>query len=368
MELRGAYDHILLVTNDLVNDRRMIKICDFLASSEKKKVLLIGRQLKDSISLKHKSFDQYRLKCWFKGGPLFYLEINIRFLVMLKQLQFTTLTANDIDTVLSGLLLRRIRKFEFFIDCHEYFSEVPELTGRPIKKWLWRKLAYKAIGVSDKRYTVNAQLAEQLMLRYRRKFKIVRNVPNDWDKYLPRRTEDNFTIVYLGVLNQGRGLIEMIEAMLQLTFAKLKIIGDGVLKDNLKKLVAKYGLHERVELLGSLSEAEFGEHLINSDMGINLLDNSSQNYFYSSANKFYDYLSYGLPVLTMRFPVYEAFVNQHPVAFLIDDLTMDSIVKGVNEIHSNKIKERLVNLLPQIKKTHAWSMDQEVLKEIYDVT
>ncbi|HRB68220.1 MAG TPA: hypothetical protein PLO32_10550, partial [Chitinophagales bacterium] len=68
---------ICTVTNDLVYDQRMQRICTSLQNNSYA-VELVGRKLSNSPSLQAHNFQQTRLNCWFTKGVLFYAEFNIR--------------------------------------------------------------------------------------------------------------------------------------------------------------------------------------------------------------------------------------------------------------------------------------------------
>lgn len=80
---------IVSVTNDLVTDNRVSKVCDFL-NSEGFGVTLVGRQLKSSLPITGRNYRTKRFKLLFNKGPLFYLEYNFRlfFYLFFEKLQF----------------------------------------------------------------------------------------------------------------------------------------------------------------------------------------------------------------------------------------------------------------------------------------
>lgn len=69
----------IAVTNDLSYDQRMIRISRSLVAAGHD-VVMVGRELPDSIPLRRETFRQVRLSCRFSRGPLFYAEYNLRLL------------------------------------------------------------------------------------------------------------------------------------------------------------------------------------------------------------------------------------------------------------------------------------------------
>ncbi|MEM9023155.1 MAG: glycosyltransferase, partial [Bacteroidota bacterium] len=87
------------MTNDLVFDQRMSRICTSLAKAGYA-VTLVGRERKGSEPLREKPFQQVRLRCFWEKGKLFYLEYNLRLFVYLLRNRFDILCAIDLDTIL----------------------------------------------------------------------------------------------------------------------------------------------------------------------------------------------------------------------------------------------------------------------------
>ncbi len=97
---------IISVTNDLVSDQRIKKICTTLQKLNFD-ILLIGRLLPDSLPLK-RGYKTIRMRLLFKNGFLFYAEYNIRLFLNLLFLKKDILLANDLDTLLPNYLISKI--------------------------------------------------------------------------------------------------------------------------------------------------------------------------------------------------------------------------------------------------------------------
>lgn len=84
MKLEKSHKRIIfLVSNDLVTDNRMHRICTSLAANNFS-VELLGRQLEHSKSIGQTKFLPTRLKLIFNKGFLFYAELNILFSALFK--------------------------------------------------------------------------------------------------------------------------------------------------------------------------------------------------------------------------------------------------------------------------------------------
>lgn len=319
------------VTNDLIYDQRMIRICTSL-SQNGYDVLLIGRKKTASSPLSTYPFRQKRLNCWFQSGFAFYAEYNIRLFFFLLFLPVDVLVAIDLDTILPNLLVSKLRRKARVYDAHEYFTEVPEVVRRPGVQGVWEKVAGWAIPQFKSCYTVAEGLACVLTDRYRTPFQVIRNVPVITSELPSLSPSPPFVIMYQGVLNEGRGLEIIMQAMPKLEDTELWLAGEGDLSERLRDLCARLQLQDRVKFLGYLSPEHLRQLTPTAHLGLNLLENKGLSYYYSLANKAFDYIQAGLPSLQMDFPAYRALQENYQVFHLLENLNVNSVVEAVNEL------------------------------------
>ena len=355
---------ILCVTNDLSYDQRMQKTALSLVQLGFV-VTLVGRKLKTSIPLQAAGYKQHRLKCRFVKGVLFYLEFNIRLAYYLFLETFDTATACDLDTIIGVSIAGKIRRKTIVFDAHEYFTEVPELQGNPFKKWIWRRIENYFVPLANKRYTVNPSLAGVMEDRMNCSFDVVENYPIKRPVQYKISPSRHHTLLYQGVLNEGRGLLELLTAMVQLKEVHCRIIGGGPLEDEIKLEIDKLGLEERVTLFGYVSPDEMWKYAEKASIGLNLLSGNSLNYYYSSANKFYDYIQAGIPSINMSFPEYVRVNEIYEVAELVHDLSSQSIQNAVrNILHEDKYR-KMVDQCQRAAKGFIWEKNLDTLSKIY---
>jgi glycosyltransferase involved in cell wall biosynthesis len=324
---------ILTVTNDLSFDQRMQRIAGTLASAGHR-VLLVGRSLPDSPPQEQAAYGTHRFRCLFNKGFAFYAEINIRLLFFLLCRRWDAVGVVDLDTLPAGTLASLMKRKVRVFDAHEHFTEVPEVTDRPFVRWFWNLVARTCLPFYTHAYTVGPALAALLSTTYRIPFKVVRNVPFASGQPPSRRaginTEDNSIILYQGALNEGRGMECMLQAMQRLQGVSLWIAGEGDLSISLRQEVIRLGLQSKVRFLGRVKPDMLRHYTAQAWLGINLLEHKGDSYYYSLANKYFDYVMAGVPVLTMNFPEYRSLQAQFPVAVLIDELSPDAICTAIN--------------------------------------
>lgn len=354
---------IFSVINDLNYDQRMIRICKSLVK-EGFNVTLIGRKLKKSKPLQDQLFQQIRLNCFFEKGKMFYLEYNIRLFFFLLRNNWDAICAIDLDTILPAFYVSKWKGKKMIYDAHEYFTEVPEVAKRTRVKAVWEWVAQHTIPRIQYCYTVGNSLATIFRERYGTHFEVIRNVPfaSNFEQPISNNRAKKI-ILYQGALNEGRGLEEMIEAMTEIENAELWLLGEGDLSCFLRDKTKQLQIENDVKFLGFLFPNELKKITPKATIGINLLKNTSLNYYYSLANKTFDYVQAGIPAIHMKFPEYENIMKEYQVGILIDNLKKDTLIKSVNELLQD---DDLYHLLHSncIKAREEWNWDYEEKKLI----
>jgi len=356
---------ICTVTNDLTYDQRMIRICTTLAQAGYR-VRLVGRDRPDSKPLVDRAFEQKRLRCRFERGKLFYFEYNIRLFFYLLVAKFDAVCAVDLDTILPGLLVAKSRGRACIYDAHEYFTETPEVECRPAIKRIWEAVAAFAIPRVDAAYTVGEGLAEIFEQRYGKPFSVIRNVPFGQEAIAQPDPAKPPVILYQGVLNEGRGLEQVIRAMQQIKGAELWLAGEGDLSAALRQMVTALDLQSRVKLLGYLQPEALREVTLQASIGLNLLENRGLSYYYSLANKAFDYIQAGLPSIHMNFPEYHKINADFEVFYLLADLEVATIVNAIHMLwHDEQLYQKIRANCLVAKDVFVWEKEEKRLIELY---
>lgn len=324
------------VTNDLNQDRRMRRIGQVLVKNGWP-FTLIGRKKRDSQVLIDAPFEQRRLSCFFQGGPFFYIEMNLRLFIVLIFNRPEIVYSVDLDTLSAGVIYKKLFGGRLIFDAHEYFEEVPELTDRPVIRWIWELIAKWGIPQADLAITVGDALAKELGKKYQTDFKVIRNTRNQPESNVKaKKLSIPFRLIYLGMYNPGRGLEELIEALTQLKDCELWLAGSGPLEGKLKQLTVKKKVTHKVKFSNFLTGQKIEEFIANGCLGCNLLHPTSQSYYYSLANKTFDYMQYGLPAMHMELPEYQTIHQKYDCLILLNKLSPNSIIENVKALMKDK--------------------------------
>ncbi|MBN8682723.1 MAG: glycosyltransferase family 4 protein [Chitinophagales bacterium] len=357
---------VLTVTNDLNYDQRMQRIATSLTQAGYR-VTLVGRVLPRSKPLNKHIYKQKRLSCFFQKGMFFYAEYNVRLFFLLLFYRFDAVGAVDYDTLPANTIASIIRRKKRVFDAHEYFTEVPELYGRNAIRAAWKLIGRMTLPFYKHAYTVGPALAAIFTKQHKIPFRVVRNVPRLETATLSTGLHQHPRILmYQGALNAGRGIEFMLEAMCDLPEFRLILAGEGDLSDQLRQQAQALNLGDRVHFEGFIRPEGLKQLTARAWMGINLLENQGESYYYSLANKFFDYVAAGVPVLTMDFPEYRALHEEFPVAHLLQKLDKTSIVAALRHYQQNPEAHRKMHEQCMLaREKWNWAADEAVLLEVW---
>ena len=341
---------LLAVTNDVATDNRLHKIANTLIDNGYT-VMVAGRLLPGSPSVANRAYQVQRFKLWFRKGPLFYLSYNLILFLFLIRKKFQIIVANDLDTLVACYLASKFRKVPLVYDSHEYFTGVPELVDRPFVRSIWKFAEKKIVPHVKYAYTVSELIANQYKDEYSIDFEVIKNASmfryNDEFEHTVSRVNKKI-ILYQGVLNKGRGLEMMIEAMRYLDNYMLKIIGVGDIEKDLRKLVNYYGLAARVEFIGRIPYNELWPYTHTADLGFSLEEDMGMNYRFALPNKLFDYIQARLPVLVSDLPEMKKIIDKYDIGEIV-----------VNR-EPKLIAEQVKRMMEDEKSYHNWKINLEL--------
>ncbi len=248
--------------------------------------------------------------------------------------------ANDPDTLLAAVMLKRMYNCRVIYDAHEYGPEAYLMEPRP--KWiffLYEKLMLKWV---DATVTVTPQIADKFHARYKNKtFYVVPNaspLPARIPKYMDTAMEDaakgRVRFLYHGGFAVNRGIEEIIDEwkLVDTDAAVLFIRGPEnnykqVLLDHAKKTGL---LGESVFFLDSIAEDKLIASAKNVDVGIIPYLSSVENHAGACPNKLSQYMHAGVAVLSNDLPFVASVVKAAKCGKLYADTKPGDFARQVN--------------------------------------
>jgi glycosyltransferase involved in cell wall biosynthesis len=362
---------VMSVISDLATDQRVHKVAVYL-QDKGADLLVVGRKFKDSPQLTARPYKVHRISCWFRKGVLQYAEFNFKLLIFLLRVKTNILISNDLDTLVPNYLKSRVSRLPLVYDAHEYFTGVPELMNRPIKRWVWKRVEHWILPKIMYSYTVNDSIRDLYKKEFSIEMKVVRNLPvltSSPEIFYPGNLfRDKKILIMQGAgINNDRGYEEAIMSMKFLPDEFiLQIIGNGVVLSSLKDLSRKEGLQQKVQFIDRLPYEKLMEYTRAAYLGLSLDKPVSINNMYSLPNKLFDYLKAGIPVLCSGLPEIKKIVEQFGVGICIDRVEPKFIAETILAVNANEnLYSGWKNNTGKAIKELNWQKEIPVLDQIY---
>lgn len=361
---------VVSVSNDLVTDQRVYKVCNTLYN-EGYDILLIGRKFKNSLELK-RPYKVDRFKLVFRKKIWFYAEFNIRLFFKLLFIKKDILLANDLDTLLPNYIISKIFNIKLVYDSHELFTEVPELTRRPVIRKFWLLIEKWIFPKLKNVITVNDEIARIFHQKYKVPIHVIRNIAN---RIYPLNIDENLTknvkkgskmLIIQGSINIDRGVEEAVEMMQYLENFILYIIGYGDVMDNIKRMIKDLLLENKVVVIDKLPYQELTQYTRIADLGLSLDKGTNLNYELSLPNKIFDFIQCQVPIMASSRKLVAEFIESNQIGLVFDDYDPKKMAEIVNSIFQNKERYKIwKDNLQQVAKIYNWEAESQHLIEIY---
>ncbi|MFZ1729941.1 MAG: glycosyltransferase [Bacteroidota bacterium] len=278
------------------------------------------------------------------------------------------LIASDLYSLPAAARAAKALHRPLMYDARELYTSVAALQGRPLMQrfWSWteRRYAKRAALV----FTVNESIAEILRQRYP-DVRVIRNLP---DFPIPTASDklrevcaipaDRRILLSQGGLQQGRGAYILLEALMELPDCHLVFLGDGALRDEIKASAQINGIADRVTILPAVPSTELPVYTASADLGMCLIENLGQSYFFSLPNKLFEYIASGVPVIGSDFPEIGAVLRETGAGIAIDPTNLKLVCKAIRTLldDSDRYTRTRAACLAATEEYH-WEKERRVL-------
>jgi glycosyltransferase involved in cell wall biosynthesis len=360
------------VTNCICYDQRVLKIAGVI-SKLNCDVEIIGRKRDLCCNSQSVPFKTKRFGMLFRKGFLFYMFFNIRLFLYLLFHRHDLLVANDLDTLLPGYLVSRIRKIPLVFDSHEYFTGIPEVQNRPFVKYVWKTIEKSILPGLSNIMTVSNGIASKYREEYRVFPLIVMNCAISSDHIMPVSREslgigqEKLVVILQGTgINWGRGGEELIKAVFLAENVFLLIVGSGHALEKMKEMTNELGISGRVKYVSTLPWERMLGYTRSADLGVTLDADTSLNHQFSLPNKLFDYISAGVAVVTSDLPEIREIISEFGCGIILDEVTPENIASTLNELDRNRQKlEELRKNATRASAKLNWENESRKISEFY---
>lgn len=222
-------------------------------------------------------------------------------------------TTTPLTAGIPGIFAKWFRRKPFVFEVRDLWPELPKAMGvikNPIVLWMMSVLEWTSYHSADRLVGLSPGIVDGIIKRGIAPEKVA-SIPNGCDldifasehqAWRPEGVQPtDLMAIFTGTHGLANGLNAVLDAAVELkkrqrTGIKLVLVGDGMQKKALLERAAELQL-DNVIFHDPVNKAKLAGLMASADIGLQILANVPAFYYGTSPNKFFDYISAGLPVL-----------------------------------------------------------------------
>lgn len=195
----------------------------------------------------------------------------------------------------------------------DYIVRNPDLAER-VERYVLRRIACAVVVCPEAGFRLERQgLPQDAWVEVRNTAILSRFAPAGESPDAVRGFEDRTLVLFSGLISHDRGVEVAIDAIARLRVRQpgrfaLLIVGEGPMRAELQERVRALGLEQDVRLAGWMDYAKLPDVVTHSDIGI-LPFHDCEHIRASLANKLFEYMALGLPIIVSDIPVQTRIVE-----------------------------------------------------------
>jgi glycosyltransferase involved in cell wall biosynthesis len=363
----------MLVTSNIVRDPRVLKEAR-LAFDKGNQVTVIGR--KDSNIVQN---NLYNFKMIFINAD--YAKDKNKIIHLMKIIYLRTemiikclsekpdiIHANDLDTMPSAYIASKLLKCKLVYDSHEIYTENIGLQNKKILKIILKKVEKFLIQRSDNVISVSNAASQELSIMYNILPPIViTNCPFSFKIPKMRNLDENFEVLYHGLMLPDRGYEEFVESAQFINDEICLVLrGYGSILHNLKNISKNKKITNKVRFDEPVTVEELIPLAAKSQVGVVLTKPVNNNFKYTVSNKIFEYINAGIPVIMSDVPEHRYLNNKYNFGIILDEVTPINIAEAIMRLRNNhvlytELKENAISA----SKYLCWEVEGEKLINLY---
>ncbi|WP_102692128.1 glycosyltransferase family 4 protein [Rummeliibacillus pycnus] len=369
---------VFLRSNPIDPDSRVEKeVNTLIKSGYDVKILAWDRDSKYKINESYLNLKNGKAKIYRFGIPAkfgagkknlkAFLFFQYRILIWLYKHrdEYQIIHACDFDTAYTAYNCAKIFKKKIIFDIFDYlYTQKNEKTSIFQKYIVY--LQHKIINFADGTIICTEQRKEQIGSAKPKKLEVIHNTPLLNHKHLSKLelNQHKIKIVYVGILQDLRFLIELADVIKEIPECELHIGGFGKYEKYFEQMSYQYN---NIIYYGKLPYHKTLELENSCDIMTAIYDPSIGNHYYAAPNKFYESLALGKPIIMVKNTGMSELVVKHNIGEVID-YNKDSLKKAIKKLISRKNEWPTIAIRMQqiYLKNYRWNEMEQRLINFYE--
>jgi glycosyltransferase involved in cell wall biosynthesis len=253
--------------------------------------------------------------------------------------------AHDLEMLPLAVMAKARFGGRILYDSHELFTDRSGPERTVWWRWRWRAIERALIRQADRVITVSEPMARELSRRHGIvPPPVVHNFPDLRSASTPSPTRSlrdvlelppsSPFVLYMGRLQPGRGLEQLILAAAEYPEIAVALMGDGRAEyiSGLRKCACAAGVGPRVHLVPPVDPEQVVPAARAADVGIVAYRDTGLSSRTTLPNKLFEYLAAGLPVVASRLPPVAQVVGEHDVGVTCDPDDPNALAAAIRQV------------------------------------
>ncbi len=288
-------------------------------------------------------------------------------IVMREPYDLIFATSTPLTAGIPGIFARWLRRKPFVFEVRDLWPELPKAMGvitNPFMLLAMSALEWASYHSATRLVALSGGIAKGIAARGISRNLII-TIPNgcDLDIFAPSKphwrpdgvNEGDLLAIFSGTHGKANGLDAVLDAAIEIKNRgrddiKFVLIGNGQLKASLVARAAKENI-DNIIFLDPVGKNKLAQLLSGADVGLQILANVPAFFYGTSPNKFFDYISAGLPVLN-NYPGWIAdLINDHNCGYAIPagdpSAFADALIEAADDSKARHVKGGMARQLAE---------------------
>jgi glycosyltransferase involved in cell wall biosynthesis len=261
-------------------------------------------------------------------------------------------TTTPLTAGIPGIVARWLLGSRFVFEVRDLWPELPRAMGvirNPTALWALGVLEWLSYRSADRLIGLSPGIVRGISRRgvCETRIKMIPNgcdidmVADQNEVWRPHNVAvGDLVVVFTGTHGIANGLDAVLDAARELqerrrTDIKFFLIGSGMKKNELRDRAVREGLLN-VTFIDSMEKRKLFQVLLSADVGLQVLRNVPAFYYGTSPNKFFDYISAGLPVLC-NYPGWVSdIIGQNTCGFVVPPVSPGAFADALEHAADNR--------------------------------
>ena len=299
-------------------------------------------------------------------GGLFlnYPRFTLGLLIIARRERPEVVHAHDLDTLIPGMMISRLRRIPLVYDAHEHYAKMAEVDLPASLSPLIDRIEFSLVRKVDLLIVANRKIAEYLAPHHDRSIVEVMNCVDLPELKKGRRSEGPPILIYGGTLEPKRYVKEVVEAVKEVGHCMLKVAGRGRLASLVEDAASG---NDDIMFLGYISHERLMDEMASADGILCLLDPSNENNVIGTPNRMFEAMAVGVPPIVTKGTLSGEMVTEERCGLAMD-WSPESFHELIQELSDHETVERMGrNGREAAERRYNWGIMKRRLVDAYSL-